>query len=107
MTSQNDSVSSREGGASRRDFVTAVTAVAAAGAGTAVASNSAQAQAGTSLVGTADRWMYVGGTDREFSDPRLNEDVLRRLARQSGGRYVAASDTSLLIDTVHPPPAVG
>lgn len=47
MTSQNDSASSNGRSASRRDFVTAVTAVAAAGAATA--SGSAQAQTGTSV----------------------------------------------------------
>ncbi|MDE2476119.1 MAG: RidA family protein, partial [Alphaproteobacteria bacterium] len=46
MTSQNDSDDSSERSASRRDFVTAVTAAAAAGA---VASGSAQAQAGTNV----------------------------------------------------------
>jgi uncharacterized membrane protein len=44
------------------------------------------------LLGGADRWMYVGGSDREFADPRLNEGFLRRLARDSGGRYVRAAD---------------
>jgi enamine deaminase RidA (YjgF/YER057c/UK114 family) len=47
MTSQNDSAPSREPAASRRDFVTAVTAVAAAGA--AAATDSAQAQAGMNV----------------------------------------------------------
>ena len=47
MTSQNDSASSHEPAASRRDFVTAVTAVAAAGA--AVSTSSAQAQTGTNV----------------------------------------------------------
>jgi hypothetical protein len=36
--------------------------------------------------------MYVGGSDREFADPRLNEGFLRRAARDSGGRYVRAAD---------------
>jgi uncharacterized membrane protein len=45
-------------------------------------------------LGTDDRWMYVGGADREFADPRLNEGFLRRLARDSGGRYARASDAS-------------
>jgi enamine deaminase RidA (YjgF/YER057c/UK114 family) len=47
MTSQNDSASSRKPAASRRDFVTAVTAAAAASA--AAAAGSAQAQAGLSV----------------------------------------------------------
>jgi 2-iminobutanoate/2-iminopropanoate deaminase len=49
MTSQNDSAPSSEPAASRRDFVTAVTAVAAAGAAAAAATDSAQAQAGTNV----------------------------------------------------------
>ncbi len=54
----------------------------------------ADARRGAAFLGAADRWMYVGGADREFSDPRLNEGVLRRLARNSGGRYVRAADAS-------------
>jgi hypothetical protein len=38
--------------------------------------------------------MYVGGADREFADPRLNEGFLRRAARNSGGRYVRAADAA-------------
>jgi hypothetical protein len=38
--------------------------------------------------------MYVGGADREFADPRLNEGFLRRIARTSGGRYVRASEAA-------------
>ena len=38
--------------------------------------------------------MYVGGADREFADPRLNEGFLRRVARNSGGRYVRAEDAA-------------
>ena len=47
-------------------------------------------------LGAAERWMYVGGSDREFADPRLNEGLLRRLARASGGRYVRAGDAATL-----------
>ena len=47
MTSQNDSLPSGEPSASRRDFVTGVTVVAAASA--AAAPSSAQAQAGTNV----------------------------------------------------------
>jgi hypothetical protein len=54
----------------------------------------ADARRGTTPLGTADRWMYVGGGDREFADPRLNEGFLRRVARDSGGRYVRAADAS-------------
>lgn len=54
----------------------------------------AEAKRGTTVLGTADRWMYVGGADREFADPRLNEGFLRRVARTSGGRYVRAAEAS-------------
>ena len=54
----------------------------------------AEARRGATSLGTADRWMYVGGADREFADPRLNEGFLRRVARDSGGRYVRAADAS-------------
>jgi hypothetical protein len=54
----------------------------------------AEARRGTTMLGTADRWMYVGGADREFADPRLNEGFLRRVARNSGGRYVRAAEAS-------------
>jgi hypothetical protein len=50
-----------------------------------------EAKDGTQSLGEADRWFYVGGTDREFADPRLNEGFLRRVAERSGGRYVRAS----------------
>jgi hypothetical protein len=52
----------------------------------------AEARRGSTPLGTADRWMLVGGADREFTDPRLNEGWLRRAARDSGGRYVRAAD---------------
>jgi hypothetical protein len=48
-------------------------------------------------LGASERWMYVGGTDREFVDPRLNEGFLRRAARESGGRYVRAADAARLV----------
>jgi uncharacterized membrane protein len=54
----------------------------------------ADARRGTSPLGAADRWMYVGGSDREFADPRLNEGFLRRIARNSGGRYVRAAEAA-------------
>jgi uncharacterized membrane protein len=54
----------------------------------------AEARRGATLLGTADRWMHVGGADREFADPRLNEGFLRRIARTSGGRYVRAAEAS-------------
>jgi uncharacterized membrane protein len=68
----------------------------------------AEARRGSTALGTASRWMYVGGADREFADPRLNEGLLRRLARDSGGRYVRAAEASHVaswLQTAPPPDA--
>ncbi len=54
----------------------------------------ADARRGDARLGRALQWLYVGGVDREFADPRLNEPWLRRVARASGGRYVRAADAS-------------
>jgi hypothetical protein len=55
------------------------------------------AKKGSTLLGNADRWFYVGGANREFADPRLNEGFLRRIARASGGRYVRASEAGRVL----------
>ena len=52
----------------------------------------ARAKRGTDTIGTAQRSILVGAADLEMSDPRLNEDVLRRVSQASGGRYLNASD---------------
>jgi hypothetical protein len=57
----------------------------------------AEARRGSNPLGSADKWMYVGGADREFADPRLNEGFLRRIARTSGGRYVRAAEASRVV----------
>jgi len=57
----------------------------------------AEAVRGSTIVGSAERAVYVGGSDREFADPRLNEGFLRRLAEESGGRYARASDASKVL----------
>ncbi len=56
----------------------------------------AEAKRGGSSLGTADQWFYVGGSDREFADPKLNEGFLRRVARATGGRYVRPAEASRL-----------
>jgi len=61
----------------------------------------AEARRGSAALGTAERWMYVGGADREFADPRLNEGFLRRVARDSGGRYVRARDAEQVAAWLH------
>jgi uncharacterized membrane protein len=53
-----------------------------------------EARRGTTVLGSSERWALVGGADTEMADPRLNEDVLRRVARASGGRYVLARDAA-------------
>jgi hypothetical protein len=50
-----------------------------------------EATRGSLRLGAADRWFYVGGSDPELADPRLNEAALRRIARTTGGRYVPAA----------------
>jgi uncharacterized membrane protein len=62
----------------------------------------ADARRGETVIGTATRWMLVGGTDREMADPRLNEDVLRRVSRASGGAYLAATEASRLSSRLSP-----
>ncbi len=57
----------------------------------------ASAERGAVPLGSADRWFYVGGVDREFVDPRLNEGFLRRLARDSGGQYARVSGAARMI----------
>jgi uncharacterized membrane protein len=54
-----------------------------------------EARRGTRVLGSVDRWFYVGGTDREFSDPRLNEALLKRMARESGGRYAPLEEADV------------
>ena len=51
---------------------------------------------GGTVLGTASRWVLTGGSDRELADPRLNEDVLRRVSRATGGRYLARGDIEKL-----------
>jgi uncharacterized membrane protein len=53
---------------------------------------SADVRRGSTRLGSAERWSYAGGVDKEFVDPRLNEGFLRRLARDSGGQYSTAAD---------------
>jgi uncharacterized membrane protein len=45
-------------------------------------------------IGATTRQVLSGGADLEMSDPRLNEDVLRRVALATGGRYLPAAGAS-------------
>jgi uncharacterized membrane protein len=56
---------------------------------------SAAAQNGTAAL-TGERWVLVGGADLEMANPRLNEQVLQRIAEASGGRYLPADSVARL-----------
>lgn len=56
-----------------------------------------EARRGSTELGSSERWFHVGGADREFADPRLNEGVLRRLARASGGRYFEVGEATQMV----------
>ena len=45
---------------------------------------------------TTTRTLLAGGVDRELADPRLNRDVLERLAQASGGIYLEAEEAGRL-----------
>jgi uncharacterized membrane protein len=72
------------------------------GAGTLVAEHEAtesgvyqvtiDAKRGERTLGSAQSWALVGGADGEFSDPRRDDETLRRVAEASGGRLVAAGE---------------
>jgi uncharacterized membrane protein len=55
------------------------------------------ARQGPTTLGSPVATMLVGGVDAEMTDPRLNEDSLRRVARASGGAVIAGNDTSGLL----------
>jgi uncharacterized membrane protein len=56
----------------------------------------ASAQGGATRARNADRWVLVGGADLEMANPRLNAQVLQRIATASGGQYLAAEQSSEL-----------
>jgi uncharacterized membrane protein len=56
------------------------------------------AREGQASLGSSTETMLVGGVDPEMVDPRVNEDLLRRIARASGGAVIAAGDTRALLD---------
>lgn len=59
---------------------------------------SVDARQGQTSLGSPVGTMLVGGVDAEMTDPRLNEDTLRRVARASGGMMLAVGDTRALLD---------
>jgi hypothetical protein len=52
----------------------------------------AEARNAAGTIGSAVAAMLVGGLDPEMTDPRLNQQVLQRLAIRSGGQLIAATD---------------
>ena len=48
------------------------------------------ARQGMASLGTAEEWFLVGGSDLELADPRMNAEVLRRIAAASGGELLSA-----------------
>ncbi|MFL6280010.1 MAG: glutamine amidotransferase [Vicinamibacterales bacterium] len=56
----------------------------------------ALARRGTSTIGSASAALLVGGSDAEMTDPRLNLQVLQRLALRSGGGLVARGEAAAL-----------
>ena len=58
----------------------------------------AEARRRHELIGTSSRAALVGGVDLEMSEPRLNEQVLQRIATASGGRVVPAGDAGSLAE---------
>ena len=49
---------------------------------------------GQHTIGSASRFVLVGGVDPEFVDPRLNEAALRRLSAGTGGEDATPADAS-------------
>jgi uncharacterized membrane protein len=61
---------------------------------------SAEARRGSTALGSASAALLVGGADLEMTDPRLNLQVLQRIALGSGGRMIAAGDGPALLEAL-------
>jgi hypothetical protein len=61
---------------------------------------SAEARRGTTVLGTATSSMLVGGADVEMTDPRMNLQLLQRIALASGGRVVPEDEVANLADSL-------
>jgi uncharacterized membrane protein len=57
---------------------------------------SADARQGSAPLGSASTAVLVGGADLEMTDPRLNTQLLARVALASGGRVITAADAQAL-----------
>jgi uncharacterized membrane protein len=60
----------------------------------------AEARRGPTQLGSASTALLVGGADPEMSDPRLNVQVLNRVARASGGRLLTRAELPVLVDAL-------
>jgi uncharacterized membrane protein len=58
----------------------------------------ADASSGASSLGSATAAMLIGGSDPEMVDPRLNQQVLQRLALRSGGRLISSTEGAAVAD---------
>jgi hypothetical protein len=56
----------------------------------------AEARRGGRALGAAETFLLVGGANEELADPRLNDEVLRRVASGSGGYQVDPHDLNRL-----------
>ncbi len=56
----------------------------------------AEAKRGGAVLGSSTAALLVGGVDLEMTDPRLNVQVLQRVALATGGRLVAEDDIGSL-----------
>ena len=61
---------------------------------------SVEARRGSGALGSASAVMLVGGSDMEMTDPRVNLQVLRRVAAASGGRLLTAGDGAVLVEAL-------
>jgi hypothetical protein len=50
------------------------------------------------MLGSASAALLIGGSDLEMTDPRLNVQLLQRLALVSGGRVISPSDAAALLE---------
>ena len=61
----------------------------------------AEARRGSTALGSASAALLVGGSDLEMTDPRLNLQVLQRVALASGGRLMTAGEGPALLAALH------
>jgi uncharacterized membrane protein len=60
----------------------------------------AEARRGAALLGAASSSMLVGGADLEMTDPRVNVQLLQRIAAASGGRVLSEDGLGDLADSL-------